>query len=88
MSILARLTRVWLTRQLQPFTFKNEYDEKLDFAGCEGLGLYVHIPFCRQLCSFCPYCREIYDAKACDEYIDHLIREIHMVGSRLKEKSM
>ena len=86
MSILARLTRVWLTRQLQPFTFKNEYDEKLDFAGCEGLGLYVHIPFCRQLCSFCPYCREIYDAKACDEYIDHLIREIHMVGSRLKEK--
>jgi coproporphyrinogen III oxidase-like Fe-S oxidoreductase len=86
MSILARLTRVWLTRQLQPFVFINEYDEELDFAECEGLGLYVHIPFCRQLCSFCPYCRELYDAKVCDEYVDHLIREIHIVGSRLTEK--
>lgn len=87
MSILARLTRVWLTRQLQPFTFKSEYDGKLDFADCKGLGLYVHIPFCGQLCSFCPYCRQLYDEKACDEYIDHLIREIRLAGSQLKEKN-
>lgn len=86
MSLLTTLTRAWLTRSFQPFTFKNEYDTKLAFAECEGLGLYVHIPFCRQLCSFCPYCKELYNAKVCDEYIDHLIQEIHIVGSQLTEK--
>ncbi|HWP80449.1 MAG TPA: radical SAM protein [Candidatus Acidoferrum sp.] len=86
MSLITTLTRAWLTRSCKPFTFKNEYDETLDFERCEGLGLYVHIPFCRQLCSFCPYCKELYDPAVCDEYVDRLIREIHMVGGTLTEK--
>lgn len=86
MSLLTTLTRDWLTRSFSPFTFKNEYDNQLVLAECEELGLYVHIPFCRQLCFFCPYCKELYNEKICDEYIDHLIREIHLIGSQLTEK--
>ncbi len=86
MSLLTTLTRMWLTRTPSPFTFKNEYDKKLDFERLEGLGLYVHIPFCKQLCSFCPYCKVLYDSKVCDGYVDRLIREIHMVGGQLSEK--
>lgn len=86
MSLLTTLTRNWLTRSLQPFVFKNEYDNHLEFEQEEQLGLYVHIPFCKQLCDFCPYCKQIYDAQVCHEYLDHLIREIHMVGSRLIQK--
>jgi coproporphyrinogen III oxidase-like Fe-S oxidoreductase len=86
MSFLTTLTRAWLTRSFRPFKFKNEYDTKLAFVECEELGLYVHIPFCRQLCSFCPYCKELYKEEACSEYINYLIQEIHMVGSGLKEK--
>ena len=53
------------------------------FAQCRDLGLYVHIPFCRQLCGFCPYCRELYSQEKCGRYLDALIREIHMVGGQV-----
>ena len=81
MSLLTSLTRMWLTRTWRPFTFKNEYDRVLPYAECKSLGLYVHIPFCRSICSFCPYCKTVYEPALCDQYIDALIREIHMAGS-------
>ena len=77
---------MWLTRTTKPFTFKNEYDQILPFAECENLGLYVHIPFCKSICNFCPYCKVRYSAELCDRYIDFLIQEIHLVGSRHAER--
>ena len=82
MSFITSLTRMWLTRTVQPFTFKNEYDQILPFAECENLGLYVHIPFCKSICNFCPYCKVRYSKELCDRYIDSLIREIHLVGNQ------
>ena len=69
MSIVTNLTRAWLTRSAKPFVFKNEYDEKLPFEPCENLGLYVHIPFCKSICNFCPYCKTPYSKEAMDRYI-------------------
>ncbi|MBQ3095236.1 MAG: radical SAM protein [Clostridia bacterium] len=86
MSFITGLTRMWLTRTTKPFTFKNEYDQILPFAECENLGLYVHIPFCRSICNFCPYCKVRYSAELCNEYVDSLIREKHLVGSRHTER--
>jgi oxygen-independent coproporphyrinogen-3 oxidase len=73
---------MWLTRSVKPFVFKNEYDEKLPYQACGNLGLYVHIPFCKSICNFCPYCKIRYSKELCDRYIDALIQEIHMVGSQ------
>ena len=86
MSFITNLTRMWLTRTTKPFTFKNEYDQILPFAECENLGLYVHIPFCKSICNFCPYCKVRYSAELCDRYIDSLIQEIHLVGRQYKER--
>ncbi len=86
MGFITSLTRMWLTRTVQPFTFKNEYDQKLPFAECESLGLYVHIPFCKSICNFCPYCKVRYSTELCDRYIDSLIQEIHLVGSQHTER--
>lgn len=86
MSILTHLTRMWLTRSVQPFIFKPEYDESLPFSECENLGLYVHIPFCSSICSFCPYCKTLYTKEACDRYLDALLQEIHLVGKQAPEK--
>ena len=80
--MITELTRMWLTRSTRPFVFQNEYDEVLPFAECGGLGLYVHIPFCRQLCAFCPYCKELYAPEKCSRYIDALLEEIHRVGGQ------
>lgn len=81
MSVITTATRMWLTRSLKPFQFKNEYDHILDYSHTDHLGLYIHIPFCESICSFCPYCKERYDKKRCNEYIDALIAEIHYVGA-------
>lgn len=77
---------MWLTRSTKPFTFNNEYDETLPFEPCESLGLYVHIPFCKSICNFCPYCKIKYSDELCNRYIDSLIEEIHRVGSQSKKK--
>lgn len=86
MSVITDVTRMWLTRSTKPFTFYNEYDEKLSYGDCENLGLYVHIPFCEKICSFCPYCKVLYSKETCDTYIDALLHEIHMVGSQYQGK--
>ena len=86
MSLITSLTRAWLTRTKEPFTFKNEYDRTLPYAECENLGLYVHIPFCKSICSFCPYCKVHYDEALADKYIDALIREIRLVGGSSDRK--
>ena len=86
MSFITNLTRMWLTRSTKPFIFKNEYDQFLPFQECHNLGLYIHIPFCKSICNFCPYCKVIYNKEQCDEYIKALIKEIHMVGSQYEGK--
>lgn len=86
MSILTSLTRIWLTRSTKPFAFHNEYDQLLDFQQCRNLGLYVHIPFCRTLCDFCPYCKVPYSPEQCSKYLDFLLKEIHLVGSQMQGK--
>ncbi len=82
MSIITSLTRMWLTRTTRPFTFQKEYDRVLPYENCENLGLYVHIPFCKSICNFCPYCKVRYSQELCDQYIDALLQEIHLVGSQ------
>ena len=82
MSILTTTTRMWLTRSLKPFVFKNEYDNILPYTDAERLGLYIHIPFCESICPFCPYCKEKFEKERCEDYIDHLISEIHLVGNQ------
>ena len=86
MGFITSLTRMWLTRTVKPFTFKNEYDQILPYGECENLGLYVHIPFCKSICNFCPYCKVRYGEELCEKYIDALIQEIHLVGSQYGQK--
>ena len=86
MRIIPKLAQMWLTRSVKPFTFKNEYDQRLPYADCENLGLYVHIPFCKSICNFCPYCKVRYSKELCDRYIDSLLKEIHLVGNQYPGK--
>ncbi|NMC00015.1 MAG: radical SAM protein [Thermoanaerobaculaceae bacterium] len=40
----------------------------------EKIGLYIHIPFCQNRCSYCDFYKE-QSQNVEDEYIDFLIRE-------------
>ncbi len=46
------------------------------FEELDELGLYLHIPFCRQICPYCPYNKEVYDREAAVRYTDAVRKEI------------
>ena len=87
MRLMTKWTRTWLTRSRRPFTFTNEYDERLPYADCDKLGLYVHIPFCKKICPFCPYCKTVYEEKLCEEYLQSLLEEIRLVGAQYLQET-
>ncbi len=37
---------------------------------------YVHIPFCKNICSYCDFCKNYYDELMVDNYLDNLKKEI------------
>lgn len=77
--------RVILSRNFKPFLFQGKVKE-LEFENLKNLGLYIHIPFCENLCSFCPYQKVLYEEELAKNYKDALIKEIKIVGENLKEK--
>jgi oxygen-independent coproporphyrinogen III oxidase len=44
------------------------------------LGLYLHIPFCSAICSYCNFNRGLFDEALKAEYVDALVREIARSG--------
>jgi len=67
------------------------YLEKLDEAAGrpdEPLSVYVHLPFCRERCSFCG-CNVIITQKpgVAQAYIEDLEREVELVANRLKKRT-
>ena len=44
------------------------------------LGLYLHIPFCRHICSYCNFNRGLFDAELKRRYVDALAAEIARGG--------
>lgn len=64
-----------------PF-FKNWKKETNDrLAAQAGINIYIHIPFCIQICDYCFYMKELAKSKSqIDEYVDFLCREIQLVS--------
>lgn len=50
--------------------------------------LYVHIPFCNNICSYCDFCKMFYDDKICDKYIDVLLKELKDLNINHKFKTI
>ena len=38
--------------------------------------IYIHIPFCDKICSYCDFCKVLYNEKLVDKYLDSLEEEI------------
>ncbi len=46
-------------------------------------GIYVHIPFCRVICTYCDFIKEVAKPKRHRRYVEALCREIAMAADRL-----
>lgn len=67
-------TRLLLTGHSSKFKFQKP--EIINFPHVARSGIYVHIPFCAQLCPYCPYNRIPYDSNLALEYIEAVKKEI------------
>jgi coproporphyrinogen III oxidase-like Fe-S oxidoreductase len=56
------------------------------FRNIEELGLYLHIPFCEQICSYCPYNKEIYTPEAAKRYVNAVKKEIYFYSEVFGDK--
>ena len=48
-------------------------------------GIYIHVPFCKQLCPDRPYSRILYNAELASEYLTALTREIGYYSQQLPD---
>jgi coproporphyrinogen III oxidase-like Fe-S oxidoreductase len=49
-------------------------------------GLYLHIPFCKQICPYCPYNKEIYQPEVAEMYTRAVKKEIDFYSALLGNK--
>ena len=78
--------RELLTRE-KSFALTNRIpDIEARFQDIDQFGLYLHIPFCRQICPYCPYNKELYHPEVAERYAWAVMREIDayskVVGNR------
>lgn len=63
------------------------YDElKGNLDAIDSLGLYLHIPFCEQICPYCPYNKEIYRDDLAKGYVRAVKKEMDSYGKILDGK--
>jgi len=57
-----------------------------NFSDIDELGIYLHIPFCNQICPYCPYNKEIFREETCGNYVKAIIKEVDFYASLLNNK--
>jgi len=87
-------SRAWLRAQINGLLLGERHlaltsravDLAPRFRDIDSLGLYLHIPFCRQICPYCPYNKELFRAAVAERYTEAVIHEIDhyaaLVGRR------
>jgi len=81
-----RLYRFLLAGKYQPYVFEEAIPDLPDTLG--DIGLYLHIPFCRQICPFCPYNKVLLYGQDVDAYATAVKKEIGMYRERLEASTI
>ncbi|MDP8221572.1 MAG: radical SAM protein [Candidatus Stygibacter frigidus] len=61
-------------------------DLNIKFLEIEELGIYLHIPFCEQICPYCPYNKEIFDPDIARKYANAVKKEIDLYSEVIGTK--
>lgn len=80
-QIITRAIRRYLVGSRQEFIFKPIDDIK--FPRIDKIDLYIHIPFCKNNCPYCPYNKIKYDKSLVGPYLKAILIEIEQYYNRL-----
>ncbi|MEI8344440.1 MAG: coproporphyrinogen-III oxidase family protein [Candidatus Omnitrophota bacterium] len=83
MKILTRTVRKLLSDKTDRFTFDRCAESDYVLNPKKAFGLYLHIPFCRSLCPYCPYNKILYDRSTAESYVEAVCKEIELAARRI-----
>ncbi len=83
---MRRLYRLLLTGKYQPYVFEEAIPDLPDSLG--DVGLYLHMPFCKQICPFCPYNKVLLHGQDVDAYAKAVKKEVEMYQERLQASTI
>ncbi|WP_432401498.1 coproporphyrinogen-III oxidase family protein [Wukongibacter sp. M2B1] len=73
----------------EKFIFKGYEKGLLDFNKIDdGIGIYIHIPFCKSICPYCPYNKVLYQSEKAKAYKEALITELILYKEKLEGKEI
>ncbi len=77
---ITRAIRTYFTGKESHFVFRHA--DTMDACELSKIHLYLHIPFCKNLCPYCPYNKVPYDRYLASEYTNALLHEIDLYSQR------
>lgn len=73
-NFLTKIGRRFLVGQKQKFVFLKA--KEIEFFSLKKIDLYIHIPFCKNMCPYCPYNRIAYNKELVQPYLNGILNEI------------
>ena len=75
---LTKILRRYLVGKDQKFFLEKVNVNEIKFPKIKKIGIYIHIPFCKSLCPYCPYLRIKYTKDLVSPYLDAVLKEINI----------
>lgn len=73
-NCITRNIRTYFTGKESIYRFQNA--DRINQAILKSVNLYIHIPFCNNLCPYCPYFKVKYDSQEVPAYLEAILTEI------------
>ena len=81
--MITEALRVLMARKILPYKFISARNREIIPDNIsKNTGIYIHIPFCRTICNFCPYNKIMYNEQLALEYSRALLDEIRLAKRR------
>lgn len=85
--MITDLLRRTILGKKEKFMFRRYGEGMIDFNRIDKeTGIYIHIPFCRSLCPYCPYNKTLYEEEKAKAYKKALIKELALYQEKLQDR--
>lgn len=86
--MLSDILRKAIAKKKEPYLFE-AFNNNIDFNTIpDPIGLYIHIPFCKTICPFCPYNKAKYELNTVLAYQQALIKELSLLKEQLSVRTI